>query len=83
MDAILEPLGAGSITVEGSKRAKHGPLPHTSSDYKDHLLAAQALSKHLDAMGCHHAYIGGFAWSLLGSMRPTVSYFHASGISCC
>ncbi|KAI0833699.1 hypothetical protein BC628DRAFT_43191, partial [Trametes gibbosa] len=30
-----------------------------------------ALSAHLDDLGVQHAYIGGFAWALLGSFRPT------------
>ena len=35
------------------------------------LQAAQFLSNHLHKLGVDHAYIGGFAWSLLGSQRPT------------
>jgi len=35
------------------------------------LQAAQLLSSHLHKLGVDHAYIGGFAWSLLGSQRPT------------
>ena len=42
-----------------------------SLDRKDHIAAAQALSNYLDERGIRHAYIGGFAWSLLGSVRPT------------
>jgi hypothetical protein len=38
----------------------------------EHLLeAAQLLSSHLHKLGVDHAYIGGFAWSLLGSQRLT------------
>lgn len=33
--------------------------------------AAQLLSSHLLKLGVDHAYIGGFAWSLLGSQRLT------------
>lgn len=37
----------------------------------DHSTAAAYLSEALRQLGCPHAYIGGFAWSLLGSSRPT------------
>ncbi len=42
-----------------------------STNQQDHLTAAKALSAHLDKLGIRHAYIGGFAWALLGSARPT------------
>jgi hypothetical protein len=32
---------------------------------------AEVLSKYLNDLGCDHGYIGGFAWSLLGSERTT------------
>ncbi|KDR77350.1 hypothetical protein GALMADRAFT_210405 [Galerina marginata CBS 339.88] len=38
---------------------------------KDQLVAASLLSQYLEELGCKHAYIGGFAWALLGSVRPT------------
>ncbi|TDL22819.1 hypothetical protein BD410DRAFT_199766 [Rickenella mellea] len=38
---------------------------------KQQLAAASALSEYLETIGCKHAYIGGFAWALLGSDRPT------------
>jgi hypothetical protein len=38
---------------------------------QDQAIAAHALSKLLSELECPHAYIGGFAWSLLGSERPT------------
>lgn len=41
----------------------------TSREYQES--AALSLSNHLNELGCRHAYIGGFAWSLLGSSRPT------------
>jgi len=37
----------------------------------DQAKAATCLSACLEHLGCPHAYIGGFAWSLLGSKRPT------------
>jgi hypothetical protein len=37
----------------------------------DQSQAAKALSDTLSDLGCPHAYIGGFAWALLGSERPT------------
>jgi len=37
----------------------------------DQSQAAKALSDTLSNLGCQHAYIGGFAWALLGSERPT------------
>ncbi|KAL4076327.1 hypothetical protein J3A83DRAFT_2178016 [Scleroderma citrinum] len=37
----------------------------------DQSKAATYLSACLELLGCPHAYIGGFAWSLLGSNRPT------------
>jgi hypothetical protein len=44
----------------------------TISTSHDRLLeAAQLLSDHLHNLGIDHAYIGGFAWSLLGSQRLT------------
>ncbi|KAI0671928.1 hypothetical protein C8Q78DRAFT_1031475 [Trametes maxima] len=39
--------------------------------FTHHLAAARALSYHLNSWGIRHVYIGGFAWSLLGSIRPT------------
>ncbi|OCH91386.1 hypothetical protein OBBRIDRAFT_792319 [Obba rivulosa] len=42
-----------------------------SSSQEDHKCAARALSEQLDKLGCRYAFIGGFAWSLLGSVRPT------------
>jgi len=50
------------------------PTPNTTSDtaFPGYLLeAAQILSTHLRQLGIDHAYIGGFAWSVLGSPRPT------------
>ncbi|KAF8964813.1 hypothetical protein BDZ97DRAFT_865663 [Flammula alnicola] len=38
---------------------------------KDQLKAAVLLSQCLHKLGCPHAYIGGFAFALLGSARPT------------
>jgi len=37
----------------------------------DHSTAAAYLSTCLQQLGYHHAYIGGFAWALLGSSRST------------
>ncbi|CAA7269885.1 unnamed protein product [Cyclocybe aegerita] len=37
----------------------------------DQAAAASYLSETLDRLGCPHAYIGGFAWALLGNRRPT------------
>ena len=52
-----------------------GPKPRIrisiSTNQEHHLLAALSLSSHLDEFGIKHAYIGGFAWALLGSSRPT------------
>ncbi|KAJ7180719.1 hypothetical protein C8R46DRAFT_985749, partial [Mycena filopes] len=42
----------------------------TSKDAQ--LKAAGALSQALRTLGCPHAYIGGFAWALLGSTRATL-----------
>ncbi|EMD38753.1 hypothetical protein CERSUDRAFT_122328, partial [Gelatoporia subvermispora B] len=42
-----------------------------SSSQTDHIRAAKALSEQLDELRLPHAFIGGFAWSLLGSIRPT------------
>lgn len=47
------------------------PQISISLNQKDHIAAAQALSNHLKQRDIRHAYIGGFAWSLLGSERPT------------
>ncbi|KDQ11380.1 hypothetical protein BOTBODRAFT_35458 [Botryobasidium botryosum FD-172 SS1] len=38
---------------------------------EDQLRAAPFLSQTLRELGAPHAYIGGFAWALLGSTRPT------------
>ncbi|KAI0329297.1 hypothetical protein GY45DRAFT_883531 [Cubamyces sp. BRFM 1775] len=38
--------------------------------FRHHLDAAEALSSNLDGLGVRHAYIGNFAWALLGSTRP-------------
>jgi len=43
-----------------------------SSTTKDHVRAASVLSQHLSARGYAHAFIGGFAWTCLGSRRPTL-----------
>lgn len=40
------------------------------------LEAASLLSKTLTDLGCAHAYIGGFAWALLGSRRLTEMSTH-------
>jgi hypothetical protein len=57
------------------------PVPKTTS--REYLFeAAQLLSTHLRQIGIDHAYIGGFAWSLLGSQRATqisLCSSHASG----
>ena len=42
-----------------------------SANQEHHLRAALSLSAHLDEFRIPHAYIGGFAWALLGSSRPT------------
>ncbi|KAI0062296.1 hypothetical protein BV25DRAFT_1991595 [Artomyces pyxidatus] len=42
-----------------------------STSKNDQGRAASVFSKHLNELGYRHAYIGGFAWSLLGSTRPT------------
>ena len=34
-------------------------------------IAAASLSDTLNQLHCPHAFIGGFAWALLGSSRPT------------
>ncbi|KAI1791230.1 hypothetical protein LXA43DRAFT_447237 [Ganoderma leucocontextum] len=47
-----------------------------SKEREHHEAAAQALSKHLDGWGIPHAFIGGFAWSVLGSERPTEMSTH-------
>ncbi|KAI0648912.1 hypothetical protein C8Q79DRAFT_1007496 [Trametes meyenii] len=47
------------------------PVISISTNKQDHLVAAKALSTHLDDWGIQHVYIGGFAWSMLGSIRPT------------
>ncbi|KAI0366289.1 hypothetical protein BV20DRAFT_659080 [Pilatotrama ljubarskyi] len=39
--------------------------------YTDHLNAAKALSAHLNSLGARHAYIGGFALAMIGSIRST------------
>ncbi|KAH9474864.1 hypothetical protein JR316_0013332 [Psilocybe cubensis] len=38
---------------------------------RDQSTAAESLSQYLEQLNCRHAYIGGFAWALLGSRRPT------------
>ena len=38
---------------------------------ENQLEAASVLSEELTKLNCPHAYIGGFAWSCLGSTRPT------------
>jgi len=43
----------------------------TIVNVSDQLRAAKALSDSLSKLGCEHVYIGGFAWVLLGSNRPT------------
>ncbi|KAI9061128.1 hypothetical protein FKP32DRAFT_983399 [Trametes sanguinea] len=47
------------------------PVISISTNKQDHLAAARALSAIFYKLGVRHAYIGGFAWSLLGSIRPT------------
>ena len=47
------------------------PSIRISTNQKDHIAAAKALSQLLDQFGVRHAFIGGFAWSLLGSSRAT------------
>ncbi|KIL67782.1 hypothetical protein M378DRAFT_9060 [Amanita muscaria Koide BX008] len=47
------------------------PTITVSSLEGDHIQAAGALSRCLLELNYPHAYIGGFAWSLLGSVRPT------------
>ena len=42
-----------------------------STNRSDHFAAARALSGHLNSRNIRHAYIGGFALTLLGSRRPT------------
>jgi hypothetical protein len=50
-----------------------------STSLDDQTCAAENLSKILTELGYGHAFIGGFAWSLLGSERPTqmsAKYIH-------
>jgi hypothetical protein len=42
-----------------------------STIHEDQARAAETLSAILTKLGYGHAFIGGFAWSLLGSERPT------------
>ncbi|KAF9530517.1 hypothetical protein CPB83DRAFT_810353 [Crepidotus variabilis] len=47
------------------------PQISVTTSRTDQSKAARALSDALNSLGCPHAYIGGFAWALLGSTRPT------------
>ncbi|TBU39757.1 hypothetical protein BD309DRAFT_407402 [Dichomitus squalens] len=65
----------------GSGPPSHVPLMSRptisiSTNQKDHMAAAKALTSHLSEWGITYGFIGGFAWSLLGSSRPTdISHF--------
>lgn len=50
------------------------PMPpqiRVTTSLSTHLIAAASLSQCLYALNCAHAFIGGFAWSVLGSNRST------------
>ncbi|KAK0449195.1 hypothetical protein EV421DRAFT_1397069 [Armillaria borealis] len=47
------------------------PIIHTTSNHNSQEHAAQVLSETLTELSIRHAYIGGFAWRLLGSARQT------------
>ena len=57
-------------TADIRERIMAAQIPITSS-YEHLLRVAHLLSSHLQKLGIDHAYIGRFAWSLLGSRRLT------------
>ena len=59
------------------------PPIRISTNQKDHIAAAKALSQLLDQFGVRHAFIGGFAWSLLGSSRATEMSIFSLSLSYC
>jgi len=73
---IAQAYGAYPTHGEHPRRTWQRLRAAISIPWGDHIFhgqsqAAKALSDTLSNLGCPHAYIGGFAWALLGSERPT------------
>jgi hypothetical protein len=70
---------AQTSTFEDAVRGSRSRVKIPITTSRESLLkAAELLSQRLCKLGLDHAYIGGFAWSLLGSDRPTAISYHPS-----
>ena len=59
------------LQVDELSRPGYRRIISLTSSKIDQLKAATFLSNALNELKIPHAYIGGFAWALLGSSRPT------------